>query len=556
MKIRIKKDLTKVQKVTGKKIVDYLLENRDIKDKHEFTHPQPPTDIDLIRIRRVFKSRLEKVFRTLEKIKKEGRLIVVYTDYDADGITGGAILWETLYILGFKVMPYVPDRKSEGYGFSVKGIDKVKKLYNPALIISVDHGITAHEKIIYAKSLGIDVVVTDHHLRSETAPKQALAVFHIPELSGAGVSYFFAKDIFDYFVKKTPQAAIYKNYFTSDYLAFAAIGGIADLIPLTGINRSLVKFGLAALNTTGRIGLVHILKEAGIYGKKITPYEVGFVIAPRINAVGRLEKAIDALRLLCTKKEDRAYQLAEHIGKKNQLRQDLVKQAFDQAKKIVDGYGKIPKIIILYPPPSQVWDEGIIGLIAAKITETYYRPTLVLTPIDGYYKGSGRSIASFHITDFLRDLNLLKEVGGHRQAVGFTLEGSIFDRFVKKINQQTDKTLTEKDLEKTIEADFKIDPNMITLDLVKEMEKLQPFGIGNPTPSFYSKVTVNGAEIFGKNNNHLKIRAGQLELIAFGEADRYLELSRGKQIGAVYNVEIDRWAGKEKLRGKISHWTT
>ncbi len=559
MKIKYKHEIKKNESITEKEIVQILLKNRGIKNEKDFFNPPSPITINLSDFG--FKKEIKKTLALLEKIKKENRMIVVYTDYDADGITGGAILWETLNNLGFKTMPYVPHRKLEGYGFSLKGIDAVKKQFNPALIISVDHGITAREKVTYAKKLGISIIITDHHLKPDKLPTDAYAIFHIPVLSGSGVSYFFSKMIYDHFHSEPvhPKGVLSDN-FEIDYLALSSIGTIADLVPLIGPSRSLVYYGLQGFSKTKRVGIRHILREAGIENKKISPYDIGFIIAPRINAVGRLEHAIDALRLLCTKREDKAYDLASRVAKKNRQRQDLVLKAVEEARlrveATVDKQKKLPKLIIL---EDENWHEGIIGLIASRITEEYYRPTIVLTENDGFLKGSARSIPSFHITDFLRGLKAdLIDVGGHKGAAGFTLEKNKLKDFIKKAQKKADSLLAEKDLKKTIEADLKIPLTKINLRLALELEKLQPFGIGNPNPVFYSEAEIVGAKLFGKTNNHLKIlvkdaniSADPLELISFNNAKLFTELSRGLKTEIVYSLEIDRWGGNEKLRSKL-----
>ena len=271
MKIKHKYELTRSDDCSPEKIIDIILKNRGIKNKKGLISPLSPLKIKLTDFG--FKRQITNTLRLLTKIKRNGGMIVVYTDYDADGITGGAILWETLYLLGFKVMPYVPHRKHEGYGFSKIGIDNIKKTYNPSLIISVDHGITASEKITYAKSLNIEVIVTDHHLKSEKFPTNAYAVFHISDLSGSGVAYFFAKEIFNHFKNdKNSNSKQLGTNFSSDYLILATIGTIADLVPLIGPCRSLAKYGLNAFSAIDRVGLKHILRDAGILGKKISPY--------------------------------------------------------------------------------------------------------------------------------------------------------------------------------------------------------------------------------------------------------------------------------------------
>ena len=568
MKINYKYEIKPQNNLTNKDIVDLLLKSRYIKDLDEFLNPPSPLTLSLIDFG-PYKKPFAKVLKILESIKEKNQMIVIYTDYDADGITGGAILWETLYLLGFKVMPYVPHRKLEGYGFSKIGIDNVKKEFDPALIISVDHGITKVEEIEYAAKLGIKIIVTDHHLKGDKIPK-AEAIFHIPTLSGSGVAYFFAKEIFKNFKFQISNFKLLENNFAIDYLVMASIGTIADLVPLTGPSRSLVKHGLETFPKIKRFGIKHILKQAGLEGKKITPYEVGFMIAPRINAIGRLEHAIDALRLLCTNNEKKAYDLAHKIGNVNIERQELVEKSVAEAKlmlvktsavktaktaSVEERSGKteavkiLSKVIILV---SDHWHEGIIGLIASKIAEEFYRPTLVLTKSNGNYKGSARSIPSFHITEFLRSLkkNLI-DVGGHKQAAGFTLERNQLDEFKKNAQKLAEKLIKDKDLERKIEADLKIPISKINLNLVKSLEALEPFGIGNPKPTFFSEGILTGTQLLGKTNAHLKIFVDGLELIAFNQAEKFKELSRGQKIKIVYTLEIDRWGEKERLVGKV-----
>ncbi|MEK7597551.1 MAG: single-stranded-DNA-specific exonuclease RecJ [Patescibacteria group bacterium] len=556
MKISFKNEIKLEDKINPKLIIDLILKLRNIKDINQFLNPPSPLSL-ILEDFGPYKKSFAKVLKILREIKEKNQMIVVYTDYDADGITGGAILWETLHLLGFKVMPYVPHRKLEGYGLSKIGIDNVKKKFDPALIISVDHGITKVEEIKYAASLGIKVIVTDHHLKGDKIPKEAEAIFHIPVLSGSGVAYFFAKEIFDsFFGVQTPHGASLRNNFENDYLALASIGTIADLVPLVGPSRSLVKHGLETFPKIKRFGIKHILKQAGIQDKKITPYEVGFMIAPRINAIGRLEHAIDALRLLCTIDEKKAYDLANKIGNVNIERQELVEKSVAEARLKIGSDpprgsdpDKIPKIIILV---SDHWHEGIIGLIASKIAEEFYRPTFVLTKTNGGYKGSARSIPSFHVTDFLRSLkkNLI-DVGGHKQAAGFTLEKNQLDSFCSAVQKLSLKLIKDKDLERKIEADLKIPISKINLDLVKSLEVLEPFGIGNPRPSFYSEGILTGAQLLGKTQKHLKIFVDGLELLGFNQADKFKELSRGQKIKIVYNLDINEWNNKKTVQGKI-----
>ena len=299
------------------------------------------------------------------------------------------------------------------------------------------------------------------------------------------------------------------------------------------------------------------MKEAKIIHRPVTPYEVGFIIAPRINAVGRLEHAIDALRLLCTTNEARALKLAQQVGLANTKRQDLVKKAVEEALAIVEKLkkkGSLPKILILHSPD---WHEGIIGLIASKLVEAYYRPAIVLTEGNGELKGSARSIKAFHITDFFASLKkYLLSFGGHRQAGGLTVKKSQLADFIAEATNKASKLIKDADLEKVIEVDIKIPVQIVDMRLAREIEKLNPFGIGNPQPSFVSQVEVVGAQLFGKKNDHLKIIVKSsdtttLEMIAFNRAADYVSLSRGKKLDIVYNLNINRWNGRESLRGRV-----
>ena len=569
MKITYKNEIKPQDKLDPKNIVNLILKSRNIKDLDQFLNPPSPLTLSLIDFG-PYKKPFEKVINILKEIKEKNQMIVVYTDYDADGITGGAVLWETLHLLGFKVRPYVPDRKTEGYGYSKKGIDNCIKQFNPSLIITVDHGITKIKEVEYAKLKNIKTIITDHHLKGDNIPK-AEAIFHIPALSGSGVAYFFAKEIFFHFKKQTNHQSLITNHFETDYLSLAAIGTIADLVPLAGPSRSVVKYGLDAFPKIKRFGIKHILKQAGIADKKITPYEVGFMIAPRINAIGRLEHAIDALRLLCTNDEKKAFDLAHKIGNINIERQEMVEKSVVEARIMISKNLLQNKLLTThYPLPTKLiilvsdhWHEGIIGLIASKIAEEFYRPTLVLTKTDIGYKGSARSIPSFHITEFLRSLKeYIIDAGGHKQAAGFTLEKNQLYNFETAAQELSSKLISDKDLERKIEADLKIPISKINLELVESLSSLEPFGIGNPRPVFYSEGILTGAQLLGKTQKHLKLfisglsnqvthNQASIEFLAFNSAEKFKDLSRGQKIKVVYNLDINEWNNKKTVQGKI-----
>ncbi|MCS7093010.1 MAG: single-stranded-DNA-specific exonuclease RecJ [Patescibacteria group bacterium] len=560
------KEIKSTEEITSERIIELILQRRKVDNLEEFINPPSPEKISLSQFGPRYQKEFFKVIKILEEIYQKKEPVVVYTDYDADGITGGAILWETLYLLGFNVMPYVPDRVTEGYGLSIKGIDKVISQLKPRLIITVDNGITKIREISYAKKMGLRVIVTDHHLKSETLPN-ADAIFHIPILSGSGVAYFFSKEIFHHFYSKAKdKEKVIKDNFSTDYLGLAMIGTIADSVSLTGHSRAIVKHGLAVFPRIKRIGLKHILKEARIDKKKITPYEVGFIIAPRINASGRLTNALDALRLLCTKKETRASYLASFIGQINRQRQDMLEKSITEAKTVIEkkrNFFLKNKMITLV---SENWHEGIIGLIASKIAEEFYRPTLIITKTNAHYKGSARSVTGFDITGFLRHFSsYFIDIGGHQQAAGFTLKKEQVSEFVSRITQKANQVIEETILERKLSVDLKISLTKLSLELGEKIEKLAPFGIGNPEPLFMTEIVVESAKIFGKKNEHLKIYGhdylknnskstvidSPFEFIAFNQAQYFSQLARDQRSILIYTLEVDRWHEKKRLRGKV-----
>ena len=538
---------------SAKDLFDLLRSFRSLPEKDEDI-----SEIDIADLG--FVDEIETLSYLIEKTAFDKKRIVIYSDYDADGITGAAVFWETLHLMGFDVMPYIPDRKTEGYGFSIKGLDFVKRQYDPGLIISVDHGIAASDKVRYAKeALGIPVVITDHHLKPNKLPETAEAIIHTDALSGSGVAYFTAKAVFKKLgsrLKKSQRQEI-ERFFSDDYLALAAVGTVADLVPLVGISRSLVKRGLEVFPQVQRFGLQEIIKEAGLSGRKITPYEIGFIIAPRINAVGRIQKAIDALRLLCTRDRMRAKRLADKLSQINRLRQNLVERYVKSAIEQIEKQQKtLPNILLVYDPE---WEEGVIGLIASRLVERFNRPAIVFTDSNGFLKASARSIPRFHITDFLRGFSdLLLEVGGHKQAAGLKLEKNLFAKLKEKMIKKAGEMISRKDLEKVVETDLKLPIKALTLELAELVERLEPFGIGNPRPSFYIQGEVVSAQIFGREKQFSKLRlrddSSFLELISFRNNDLFFKLHRGDRIGAALNLDVNHWKGKRFLRGLLIEW--
>jgi single-stranded-DNA-specific exonuclease len=512
-------------------IIAVLLKNREITDKENFLHPKHPRELTAKDVG-IDLQALKKAVARIHKAVKNKESIVVYADYDADGICAGAIMWETIHAMGARAMPYIPHRVEEGYGLSIKGIDAVRGQYDPSLIITVDHGITAKEKVAYAASLGIDVIVTDHHVKPDKLPD--CTIVHTTSLCGAGVSWFIAN-------------ALSEN---AEFLALAAIGTIADLVSLTGANRSIVKYGLRQLNKTKRVGLLALLRDAGLTLGELTTYDVSHILAPRINAMGRLVHAMDALRLLCTHREDKAILLARKLGLTNKERQQLTVDTSLHAKGIVASIATLPKLLFV---AHETYNPGVIGLVAGKLVEEYYRPAIVLSQGPEISKASARSIAGFNIVETIKRFDdLLIDVGGHPMAAGFTIETKNIDVLKSRMEAYVEKNLKDELLTRELRIDMELPLSAVTGELWQKLRDFEPFGFGSPEPVFATPgVTVTDARLVGADGKHLKLRVSSVDAIAFGMGDMYAKIKTGKPVDIAYTIDMNVWNGNKKLQLKI-----
>ena len=510
-------------------VIDALLINRGITGKYDFFHPKEPQELDT----GINSSELKKAITRIKKAVKNNESIVVYADYDADGITAGAIMWETIHAMGGNVMPYIPHRQEEGYGLSIKGIDSVREQYDPSLIITVDHGITAYKFIEYATLLGIDVVVTDHHVKPDKLPD--CTIVHTTNLCGAGVAWFVAKEL------GKPD------------LALAAIGTIADLVSLTGVNRSIVKFGLQEINKTKRVGLLALMQDAGVTPGELSTYDISHVLAPRLNAMGRLVHAMDALRLLCTHKEDKAIILARTLGLTNKERQQLTTDTTSHAFKGLTSRLQGETLQKLLFISHETYNPGVIGLVAGKLVEEYYRPAVVISHGEEVSKGSARSIRGFNIVEAIkRCSDLLIDVGGHPMAAGFTVETKNLHKFQRMLESIAEKEITDKMLVRELHIVTELPLASITEDFWEQLRAFEPFGFGNPEPVFATRgVTVDDFRLVGKDGKHMKLKISSFDAIAFGMGDIYFRLKKGILIDIAYTIDMNIWNGNKKLQLKI-----
>lgn len=528
-------------------IVNIILKNRGLKTKKEiknFLNPLHPSEYKLNELgidKKEVTKAIKRIIRAIEK--KES--IVVYADYDADGVCAGTIVWEVLHQLGANVMPYIPHRKEEGYGLSKLGIDKVKKEFNPKLIITVDHGISASDKIKYAQKLGMDIIVIDHHVKSRKPP--ALAIIHSTQLCASGVSWVFIREL-------AQQVNLNKQKIDL-YLDLVALATIADLVPLLGPNRSIVKYGLEKLNKTNRVGLLALINSAALEKGKIGVVEVGHMIAPRINAMGRLMHALDAMRLLCTPDVDRAYNLANTLNLTNRKRQLLTADTILHAKNLYREFKKDSKLIFI---AHESYNQGIIGLVAGKLVEEYFRPAIVVSKGEIFSKASARSVVGFNIIETIRKADeLLVDSGGHPMAAGFTVKTEYIEKLRQKLEKIVDGELKDKSLIRALNIDCQMDLTDINWNLYQKLKTLEPFGVGNPEPLFVARsVVIEGLKLVGRDSKHIKMNLSNgngynISAIAFGLGSLYRDLFDRKPIDIAFTMDEDRWNGESKLQLKI-----
>lgn len=545
MKLSIKE--TVHEKTTPEEIIALILANRGIgkSKKENFLHPQNPSDFSLEDVGISTKD-FDKTIKRLQKAHKGKEKIVVYADYDVDGITGGTILWTTLHELGFNVSPHVSYRGTEGYGFSTQSVERLKKDHTPKIIITVDHGITGEPFIKVLKKEGIDVIVFDHHLAVHGLPKSAYALLYTKMLCGSGVSYFVSREIANKFSpnKKLDQLS------KIDFPVLAGIGTIADIVPLIGPSRALASFALKNISKTTLVGFQSLLKHTGLAEKKShTSYDIGFIIGPRINAAGRMGDALDSLRLLCTTNETRARDLLGKIETYNKNRQKQVIDHLKVAEKIAENQSD-SKIFFI---ASEIFEEGTVGLLAAKLTEKYYCPTLVGVIKNGIIKGSARSIAGIHITDILlKNSKLLLTFGGHERAAGFSLAITNQEKFEKILIDEGNKAVYRSAFEKSINIDVEMPLNVASLPLAREISALEPFGEGNDKPLFLARdVEILDHKNMGATGKHvqLKIMAPGMRFpiraVYFNGADKMERFDKTIAVSILFFIEINNWRGEE-----------
>lgn len=531
--------MPKVWKIADKvsdDLVEQLLHNRGVQteqDKEKFFNPKLSDFAKDLNI-----AGIDQGVKRIKKAITNNELIVVHGDYDVDGICGAAILYLGLTSAGAKVLPYIPHREKEGYGLSKIGVDFAKDA-GARLLITVDCGIVSFEAVDHAKKLGLDVILTDHHQMAEVAPS-ADVIIHSTKICGTAVAWCLLKRVVG------ENAA-------NDLLDYVAIATICDLMPLQGVNRCLVKLGLKFIKQTKRVGLLSLCNESGILPSQIDTYHIGYVIGPRLNAIGRLEHALDGLRLLCTKDPVKAKKLAMVLSDANDQRKRLTQDATSEARDmIISQKLHKQKIIIL---SSRKWLSGIIGLVAGRVCEEFNVASVAISEGEGISKGSARSVNGLNIVETLRSCSdVLINVGGHEGAAGFTIETKKIEIFKQRLKE----SLSKKDhhvSESALNIDAEVQITSLSRGLYDKLQQFAPFGLGNPAPILASfNVRAGDIKTVGEGK-HLKFKAEGIDTIAFGMGDmaRILlacpEQSRG--VNLAYHLEIDDYGGFEQLQLKV-----
>lgn len=485
---------------------------------------------------------MDKAVTRIRQAIENYEQILIYGDYDADGMTSASIVKEALEQLGAECQVYLPNRFTDGYGPNASVYKYFIENQGISLIVTVDNGVAGHEAIELAQSMGVDVIVTDHHSMPEVLP-DAYAIIH-PEhpeadypfqhLAGCGVAFKLATALLE-------EVQV-------ELLDLVAIGTIADMVSLTGENRILVKYGLSVLKNTQRIGLQELFKIAGIQENEVDEETVGFQIAPRLNALGRLDDPNPAIELLTGFDEEEARDIALMINQKNEERKEIVQKIYDEAKTMVD-LNKPVQVLA-----GEGWNPGVLGIVAGRLLEELHQPVIVLNIENGLAKGSARSIEAVDIFEALdphRDLFVA--FGGHAGAAGMTLEASKLEALSQVLVAYIEDNQVDLSTKNELFLDEELSLPDLTLETLKNFEKLAPFGMDNKKPVFYLKdFKVENAHTMGAGNTHLKLKISQadavFEVVAFGLGNLATEFSQTKNLELAVTLSVNKWNGQTSLQ--------
>lgn len=520
-----------------------LLGNRHVTDSVSFFSPPHPLDLTPEDVG-IDPAQLAAAVARLELAKTTHEKVVVFGDYDVDGICSTAILWEGLRSFGILADPFIPDRLKHGYGLSEKSLAAVLEAGTPDLVISVDNGIVAHAPFQALQKLGIDAIITDHHQpemneAGEVVFPPAVAVIHTTQLCGATVAWFLARELSRTAAKKS--------------LDLTAVATVADQMPLLAANRAFVWHGLVALQQTERVGIQLLCAKAKIEQQALTANSINYAIGPRINAMGRLKHGLDALRLLCTTNLERAETLVNELNDTNTTRQELTSEMIEDAVSQAETW-KDQHIIIVSSPN---YHEGVVGLIAGKLVEAYAKPAIVIAENETMGKASARSVAGVNIVELIRQVrDDLLEVGGHPLAAGFgvSLEkiAIVKDRLEKIALLQ----ITQDMLLPSLEVELVLPAKFLTVETAASLDAFAPFGQLNREPVFgLENLQIAAVQKIGQEGKHLKLMLQiaqhpeqQFTALAWNKAAWADEFLPGQLVKVAATLEINEWRHRQSLQ--------
>lgn len=507
---------------------------------------------------------IEKASIRINEAVRAGENIVIYGDYDVDGLSATALMYRCLKLLGAQVSYYIPERLEEGYGLNADAIQKLSE-GGADVILTVDCGINACREADIARACGIDLIITDHHRPGQEIPDAFAVVnpkLHAPhhifrDLSGVGIAFKLAWAIGQFFSPQKKVSPEFKDFLLSA-VGLVALGTIADVVPLVGENRIVTKYGLSALQHTEIPGLRALLDIADISGIKLDAFHVGYRLGPRLNAPGRIGNAGIVVELLTTTCKERAAEIASFLERENKRRQEIQVDIMASArKKVMHELNLDETTAIVLADPA--WHPGIVGIIASKIVEEFHRPTVMIAVADEIGHGSARSIPSFHILEALESCrNKLLSVGGHAQAAGLKIHPDNINEFRDMLNRATSQKLCKTDLVRVLNLDAEITLSMLSKAVVAELARLSPHGEGNPIPLFAAtNVKVVGQpRRIGTKGQHLSFYVKQgdvaIRAVAFGMGEQIDRLRQnGRTCSLAFTVKINTWMDSEQLELEV-----
>ena len=549
------------EKFDNGNIVDWLLKKRGIDDAESFLSPS----LDSIPEYTQLYNSDAAAKKIIDSVKVEKK-IVIHGDYDSDGISATSILWNFLYrelseYLKIKVdvVPYIPSRIDQGYGLTESSLNDALDLKGD-LLISVDCGVRDKELIKkYREEKGLDFVITDHHQPPEDLEEgldyilvhQMYPKHEYPQLEicGTTIALLLIQAI------KANVGMEYKFKEDTPGLDLVALASITDIMPLVGANRTFVKYGLKQIQKGMRMGLRAIILRSGVDPKDVDTYHLGYVIGPRINAAGRIGSPLQAVKLLVSHDEKQCNEIANELNDVNFSRQKMTMEILDTAKKNISGDDKLLFVL------GNGWHEGIIGLVAGKLEEEYYKPVMVMTDNDGIIKGSARSIKGFNITKTLEKYQLyLERFGGHELAAGFTAKTESIETFRTEIVNYANENISDDNLRRDIKIDLNLNSDDINYSLIENLKALEPYGYGNSKPLIYlDNMVVVKKYIMGKDKSHMKLtlKGTGVELITavmFNCFEDTEKIKENDTLDLIGYPSVNAWNGTETIQFQVKEW--